>query len=154
MKQFFSIIILCTLIFSSAHAQPDKRKKEFNLNKTSLAIEGYDPVAYFTQSKAVKGNKNFALAYDGVTYHFSSQQNKDLFKAKPTSYEPQYGGWCAYAMGESGEKVEVDPETFKVTKGKLFLFYNKYFTNTLKTWNKNEAPLNTKADVNWSKFYH
>ena len=154
MKQLFYLIILCTLILGSVNAQPDKRKKEFNLDKTSLAIEGYDPVAYFAQNKAVKGDKNFAIVYDGVTFHFASQQNKDLFRAKPASYEPQYGGWCAYAMGATGEKVEVDPETFKITNGKLFLFYNKYFTNTLKTWNKNEALLSPKADANWSKFYH
>ncbi len=68
-------------------------------------------------------------------------------------YEPQYGGWCAYAMGNSGEKVEVDPETYKIVDGKLYLFYNKYFTNTLKSWNKDEAKLKSKADESWKNFY-
>jgi hypothetical protein len=54
-------------------------------------------------------------------------------------------------MGNSGEKVEIDPETFKIIDGKLFLFYNAYFNNTLKTWNKSEASLRAKADVNWKK---
>jgi hypothetical protein len=54
-------------------------------------------------------------------------------------------------MGAKGEKVEVDPETFKIVNGKLFLFYNAYFNNTLKSWNKDEANLNRKADANWKK---
>jgi hypothetical protein len=82
---------------------------------------------------------------------FPSAQNRDLFKADPARYKPQYGGWCAYAMGASGEKVEVDPETFKVLNGKLYLFYNKYFNNTLKSWNKDEPELKKKADANWMK---
>ena len=64
-------------------------------------------------------------------------------------YEPQYGGWCAYAMGTSGEKVKVDPETFKIIDGRLFLFYNAFFNNTLNSWNKDEKNYHTKADQNW-----
>lgn len=79
-------------------------------------------------------------------------KNKDLFAAAPVKYEPQYGGWCAYAMGAKGEKVSVDPETFKITDGKLFLFYNRFFTNTLKDWNKDENNLKINADKSWEKF--
>ena len=63
-------------------------------------------------------------------------------------------GWCAYAMGAKGEKVSIDPETFKIINGKLYLFYNSYFNNTLKSWNKNEPTLKAKADVNWKRIYH
>jgi YHS domain-containing protein len=152
MKKFLLVVSLLSL-FLTATAQTEVRKKQFNLSKTSLAIEGYDPVAYFTQNKAVKGSKNYSLVNEGVTYYFSSDENKRAFAAKPSAYEPQYGGWCAYAMGYSGEKVEIDPETFKITGGKLYLFYNKYFNNTLKSWNKNEATLKTNADNNWAKIY-
>ncbi|HZE82850.1 MAG TPA: YHS domain protein, partial [Puia sp.] len=69
-------------------------------------------------------------------------------------YEPQYGGWCAYAMGKDGSKVEVDPGTFKIVNGKLFLFYNRFFNNTLKTWNKDEDHLHKNADNNWQKLTH
>ena len=82
-----------------------------------------------------------------MTYNFSSQANKDLFLKNPASYEPQYGGWCAYAMGYSGEKVEINPETFKILDGKLYLFYNAFFNNTLKSWNKDEVNLKKKADL-------
>mgnify|MGYP000900540520 CR=1 FL=1 len=86
-----------------------------------------------------------------MIYYFATQADKDLFTKNPSNYEPQYGGWCSYAMGSSGEKVEIDPETFKIVDGKLNLFYNAYFNNTLKTWNKDEARLKTKADANWKK---
>jgi hypothetical protein len=67
------------------------------------------------------------------------------------AYEPQYGGWCAFAMGDSGDKVSISPSTFKIIDGKLYLFYNSFFNNTLKTWNKNQKDLNKKATINWKE---
>lgn len=152
-----SIIFLAALVTIStstpAQDATGLRKKHFNLDD-GIAIKGYDPVAYFTQNKAVKGSKDLAVSYQGITYYFSAASNKEAFKANPSKYEPEYGGWCAYAMGEKGEKVSVDPETFKILNGKLYLFYNKYFTNTLKDWNKNEAALKKTADANWPKLFH
>lgn len=121
---------------------------QFNV-EDGLAIEGYDPVAYFQVKKAVKGKKDLQHQHDGVTYYFSSPANRDAFIKNPAAYQPQYGGWCAYAMGDTGEKVEIDPETFKVLDGKLYLFYNAYFNNTLTKWNKDETNLKAKADKNW-----
>jgi YHS domain-containing protein len=151
---FLLAILLIGSIFSALPAQTDLRKKQFNLNKTAVAIDGYDPVAYFINNKAIEGKKDLSFSSDGVTYYFSSEKNRELFKTSPTKYEPQYGGWCAYAMGATGEKVEVDPETFKIINTKLYLFYNKFFNNTLKSWNKDENNLKTKADTSWNKFYH
>lgn len=127
-----------------------KRTAEFNLEKKT-AIQGYDPVAYFIQKKAVKGKTTIAATYEGVIYNFSSQANKDSFLKNPSGYEPQYGGWCAYAMGANGEKVEINPETFKIVDGKLNLYYNAFFNNTLKSWNKDEVNLKKKADASWKK---
>ncbi len=141
------LIVFTTSVFSQSAA---KRIKEFNL-ENKVALQGYDPVTYLSQKKAVKGKSTIVAIYEGVIYNFSSQATKDLFLKNPTNYEPQYGGWCAYAMGSSGEKVEVDPETFKIIDGKLYLFYNAYFNNTLKSWNKDEFNLKTKADLNWRK---
>ncbi|HRH59131.1 MAG TPA: YHS domain-containing (seleno)protein [Chitinophagaceae bacterium] len=148
-----TIMAVFMLAISSVFAQEATRKKQFNL-EDGLAIQGYDPVAYFTQNKAVKGSKDFAYSYQGVTYYFASAADRDAFKSNPAKYEPQYGGWCAYAMGAKGTKVEIDPETFKIVNNKLYLFYNKYFNNTLKTWNKDEANLKTQADANWQKTFH
>jgi len=144
------IIAACCLFSVQVNAQDAAalRKKHFNL-ANNLALKGYDPVAYFTQNRAVKGSKDMALIYQGIVYHFSSQSNKDAFKATPAKYEPEYGGWCAYAMGKKAEKVPVDPETFKILNGKLYLFYNRFLTNTLTDWNKDEAVLKKNADTNW-----
>lgn len=155
MKTVFISLILLSAITMHTNAQDETslRVKNFNLEK-GLAIQGYDPVAYLKQSKATKGSADIATTYEGVTYHFSSAENKNAFIKNPSAYEPQYGGWCAYAMGKSGDKVEVNAETFKILDGKLYLFYNKYFNNTLKNWNKDEANLKVKADANWQKIYH
>lgn len=149
---FFAVTMILGISIQAQDATT-LRKKQFNL-ADGIAVKGYDPVAYFTQNKAVKGSKDLAVYDLGATYYFSSAANKEAFKANPGKYEPEYGGWCAYAMGNSGEKVSIDPETFKIVNGKLYLFYNKYFTNTLKDWNKNEAALKKAADANWPKFYH
>ncbi|MDP2415645.1 YHS domain-containing (seleno)protein [Daejeonella sp.] len=151
MKTLVSIFLIFLFINTSS-AQNAQRVKNFNIDKTTLAIEGYDPVAYFTLKKGVEGKKEISLVREGIIYQFSSIQNRELFKINPSKYEPQFGGWCAYAMGENGEKVSVDPQTFKVLDGKLYLFYNKFFNNTLKEWNKNENALRQKAEINWTKF--
>jgi YHS domain-containing protein len=154
MKRKLPLTIFTILLAGTIFAQDatTTRKKHFNLDE-GIAIEGYDPVAYFNNNKAVKGDKNFVVYHQGATYRFSSVENKEAFKKNPSAYEPQYGGWCAYAMGKNGEKVSVDPETFKILNGKLYLFYNKTFNNTLKSWNKNEAALKTSADANWTKIF-
>lgn len=151
MKRIIKLIGLLLLIVTAAHAQPSQNVKDLNLDEDRIALEGYDPVAYFKEKKAHKGKSSITAENEGVRYQFSSQANKDIFLSSPSSYKPQYGGWCAYAMGAKGEKVEVDPETFKVVDGKLYLFYNRFFNNTLDTWNKNEAVLKTAADKNWAK---
>jgi YHS domain-containing protein len=153
MKQFSALLLILTLCLTS-NAQAEKRQKGYNLTGSHLAIRGYDPVAYFTESKAVKGRGEWSLVHEGITYQFASARNRESFRAAPATYEPQYGGWCAYAMGASGEKVDVDPQTFKILNGKLYLFYNRFFNNTLKSWNKDEAALARKADAAWSKLYH
>lgn len=148
MKHFIVLFLvgISTTIFAQSTSY--ERVKHFNLEK-SIAIQGYDPVAYFTAGKAIKGSSRNQSTYAGVTYYFSSETNKKVFDSSPSKYEPQYGGWCAFAMGDYGKKVEIDPETFKIINGKLYLFYNAYFNNTLKSWNKDENNLKAKADKNW-----
>ncbi|MEP6734112.1 MAG: YHS domain-containing (seleno)protein, partial [Chryseolinea sp.] len=116
----------------------------------SVAIEGFDPVSYF-DGKPVEGKSDIRTAYKDVIYQFNSQANLGKFKASPDKYEPAYGGWCAFAMGDSGEKVKIDPETFKIIGGKVYLFYNFWGNNTLDDWNKNEKALKEAADLNWKK---
>lgn len=144
------IFYISLLVITTPSVLLGQSTSKFNLDD-GIAIQGYDPVAYFTAKKAVEGKKEFAHKDENVTYYFSSAVNKETFIKNPAAYEPQYGGWCAYAMGESGEKVDIDPETFKILDGKLYLFYNSLFNNTLPKWNKDEMSLKTKADKNWKE---
>lgn len=139
-------IVISTLIKAQNNG---KTNTTFYNLENNIAIQGYDPVSYFTINKATKGSPKTSSKHNGVTYYFSSESNKKIFNANPEKYEPQYGGWCAFAIGNSGEKIKIDPNTFKLIDGKLYLFYNFYFTNTLKSWNKDEKKLKNKADYNW-----
>ncbi len=152
---FLFAMILTTIFANNVNAQtetPDLRTKHYNIDN-KLAAQGYDVVAYFIQNKAVKGIKTFPASANGLIYHFATDANRSLFLKDYKKYEPQYGGWCAYAMGENNEKVSIDPETFKIIGGKLYLFYNSWGTNTLTKWNKNETTLKGNADKNWLKTF-
>jgi len=151
--KLLTLQILTMFLAVSLQAQSPIRTKTFNLEK-NLAIQGYDPVAYFTTGKATKGNKELAAVAEGVTYYFATPSNKEMFLKDYKKYEPQYGGWCAYAMGSTGEKVEIDPETFKIENGNLYLFYHTWTNNTLNKWNKEEMKLKVKADKNWQNIFH
>jgi hypothetical protein len=124
----------------------------FNLGPRALALEGYDPVAYFPEGggEPKKGLESISLVHDGVRYRFASEATKQIFLAKPAKFEPAYGGWCAYAMAR-GEKVEVDPESFLVTGDRLFLFYKSFFADTRAKWLRDEKALAEKADKAWKK---
>jgi YHS domain-containing protein len=144
------IIILFLIVNLGTQAQEtSERQKTFNTNK-NVAIQGYDPISYFKEGPE-EGNSSIQFSYEGITYYFSSTENLNLFKGNPKMYEPQYGGWCAYAMGETGEKVKIDPETYKIKDGNLYLFYNFWGTNTLESWSENEDFLMKKANGNWLK---
>jgi YHS domain-containing protein len=142
------IVVLLVIINVAVLAQSDGvRVKHFNI-KRNVAIDGYDPVSYF-EGKAQEGKDNLFYSHKGITYLFANNNNLAKFKASPEKFEPAYGGWCAYAMGNTGEKVKVDPETFKIVNGKLYLFYNFWGNNTLEDWNENEKKLKEAADKNW-----
>ena len=89
----------------------------------SNAVSGYDAVAYFTEAKAIKGNKEFQTEYMGAAWRFASKGNLDLFIANPTKYAPQYGGYCAWAAAR-GYTASGDPKEWKIVEGKLYLNYD------------------------------
>lgn len=140
-----TITLLLLIFTTSLFAQ-----KNYYTKKGAVA-KGYDVVAYF-DNDAKQGSKEFSTEHDGVNFYFSSQENLDTFKKNPKKYIPQYGGFCAYAMGAKGSKVSVNPETFEIRDGKLYLFYNRGSTNTLSLWIEQGAEqLKAKADQNWKK---
>jgi len=136
-------ILLSTLFFSFSTFAKPVNTGWFG----SSAIKGYDTVAYFTAGKAVKGDKSFTYRWNGANWSFSSQKNLDLFKATPEKYTPQYGGYCAYAMAD-GKQVSIDPKSFDVKNGKLYLNYS---TSVQKKWKANIADYIKNADSQWDQ---
>ena len=152
-----AVLLLCCVsplslaaLAAESKAPPAAAIQHYNLSPDNLALKGYDPVNYLTKNQAQKGRKEISAQHRGVTYYFNSDENKKLFTESPEKYLPAYGGWCATAMAK-GEKVEIDPTNFKVTNGRLFLFFKAFYANALKDWNKDEPNQTAKADANWKK---
>lgn len=140
MRRLFAILLFFVSLPSFAVAPV---YTSFFSNK---AVGGYDTVAYFTEHKPVKGNDKFSTEYNGAKWYFSSQNNLELFKKDPTKYAPQYGGYCAWAIADSGSAVSGDPKVWAVVNGKLYLNYSK---DVQKEWDKDRAGLIAKADKAW-----
>lgn len=138
MKNLKSILLVAILAlfsnFALAQVEP--------VDKNKLAIGGYDVVSYFTPQKATKGDKKFATEYNGVNYYFANAKNQKAFKANPTKYLPQCDGYCAWGVSEKNAKFPINPLTYKVVDGKLYLFFNGDNNgtqfNSLTEWNKDE----------------
>ncbi|HKQ31991.1 MAG TPA: YHS domain-containing (seleno)protein [Thermodesulfobacteriota bacterium] len=107
---------------------------------------GYDPVAYFTESKAVKGSGRYTAEHQGVTYLFSNESNRDAFKKDPAQYLPAYGGYCAYGVA-IGKKFWADPAVWEIVDGTLYLNLDK---SIQQEWDKDKTGYITKAESNWS----
>jgi peroxiredoxin Q/BCP len=123
---------------------------QYNLSEGMLALKGHDPVTYIESGNAQPGSSEHSSQYRGVVYRFASVENRQKFAEHPEKYVPAYGGWCATAMAD-GRKVEIDPANFKVTDGRLFLFYKGWLGNALNDWNKDEKKLTVRADEQWRK---
>ena len=91
--------------------------------KDGIAIRGYDPVAYFKQNKPVKGQETISYDWNGVKWLFSSDENKEDFRANPEKFAPQYGGYCAYGLSEN-HKSPTEPDAFTIVDDKLYLNYS------------------------------
>ena len=112
---------------------------------SSLAVSGYDPVAYFTRGKPVEGSGDHEYEWNGATWRFSSAENLETFKADPEKYAPQYGGYCAWAVAQ-GKTASADPDNWEIVDGKLYLNYND---SVQAAWRKDIPGFISKADKNW-----
>jgi len=110
-----------------------------------VAVGGYDPVAYFTQRRPVKGSPQITLEHEGATWRFASEESRAAFQADPGKYAPQYGGYCAYAVA-LGYTAKGDPEAWSIVEGKLYLNFN---LPTKATWEKDTAGYIAKSEKNW-----
>lgn len=123
----------------------DSKVDPVNHDGSGVAIKGYDPVAYFTESKPVKGSSAFTHRWMNSTWWFSSAKNRDEFARMPDKYAPQYGGYCAYGVSQN-HTVSIDPEAWTIVDGKLYLNYSKGVQGT---WSKAVPQHIAEADRNW-----
>jgi len=141
------IAVITTLSLSQITAQ------SVNMNKDMVANDGYDVVNYFTANTAARGSNEYTMTHAGASYYFTSADNLTAFKANPSNYLPQFDGYCSFAVAKMNKKVPVDPETFRIDDGKLYLFYNDFWEgrpfNTIVPWLSNEAEMEKMAEVNW-----
>ncbi|MEP1093461.1 MAG: YHS domain-containing (seleno)protein [Cyclobacteriaceae bacterium] len=141
------LLLILTLLFAMG------TEAQVFTNDQNVANQGYDLVNYFTTNTAARGTKQFSTEHEGATYYFSSQENMDAFKANPHQYLPQFDGYCAFAVAKMNQKVPVDPETFRIDDGKLYVFFNDYYEgspfNTIVPWLQNEADMEKMAAENW-----
>jgi len=129
---------------TAGRVHPSKQVDEIN-NQSGLALQGYDPVAYFKEGKPLVGGAAIASMWHGVTYRFASTENRDAFLADPEKYAPQFGGYCAYAVSR-GTTANGDPHQWAIVNDRLFL-NNNALAMTL--WNQ-DRPGNIKAgEENW-----
>lgn len=114
----------------------------------SIAINGYDTVAYFKNGKALQGSESYTFRWHGMIWHFLNKENRDLFAKSPEKYAPQYDGYCAWAMTEA-RKARTDPKMWKIVNGKLYLNCSRA---AYEKWSKDIPGNIKKADMNWLKF--
>ena len=110
-----------------------------------IAIQGYDPVAYFTESKAVKGSAEFTSDWEGATVQFASAENKAMFDADPVKFAPKYGGYCAYAVSK-GYTAGIDPQAWSIHEDRLYLNFSK---SVRALWAARKRHHIRQADANW-----
>jgi YHS domain-containing protein len=136
------LAVVAALAFSGAvHAE----KVLISTDKTGLALQGYDPVAYFTDGKPVKGDAKITASYRGATYRFATDEHKKMFEADPAKYEPQFGGYCGYAA--SINKISpISPDFWQILDGRLVLQHNN---KALTLWKQDVSGNLKKADANW-----
>lgn len=143
-QSFVFFTILTTL---AAHSIAFAAKPVYSGGRDRAAIKGYDPVAYFTENKPVKGLKEFTHESDGATWMFSSAKNRDLFVSNTAKYTPQFGGYCAYAVSRN-TTASIRPEFFTIHNDKLYLNFSN---SVYKKWIKNKEELIEVAEENWPK---
>lgn len=139
-----------------AAAKDASATHKYNLLGESVGLVGFDPVSYFPEGggKPSKGLIGTSVQHDGVTYRFISKENMERFVKNPGKYLPVFGGWCAWAVAELGKRVDVDPESFVIRDGRLYVFYRDGALDTRSLWLKSPDDMIKKAESNWPELSH
>jgi hypothetical protein len=115
-----------------------------NVDKNGIGIQGYDPVAFFSDGKPVLGKEEFHSTYHDVIYRFASAQHQIAFEKSPETYEAQFGGYCAYGVAQKHlSPVKID--AFQIVNGRLLMQYD----SVRDTFNKDQSGNLQAADKNW-----
>jgi hypothetical protein len=144
-------VAVVVAVGASFVAYMKRERPAYNVSADGIAIGSYDPVSYFPEGggRPRRGDPAITVVRQGRTYRFASEANKEVFERDPERFEPQFGGWCAYAVA-NGYKFEVDPESFRLQNGRLLLFYDGIFGDARAAFEKEGAQANlAKADASW-----
>jgi hypothetical protein len=144
-----ALAMVGALVPRASSAEPSHRS--YNLIGESVGLVGFDPVSYFPEGggRPARGLISISVEHEGVTYRFATQAHKAAFVKNPAKYAPAFGGWCAWAMGELGKRVDVDPESFVVKNGRLLVFYRDPSLDARAKFLEDPDVLLKKADANW-----
>jgi hypothetical protein len=140
-----SLFTLAVLPFASP-ALARSWPKSIN-NQAGLALRGFDPVAWFADSRPRRGEAAFRTDHAGVTWHFASAANRARFDADPAAHMPRYGGFCAFGVAR-GYKVDIDPDAWHIREGILYLNYDR---GVQRQWQRDIPGHIARADANWPR---
>ena len=138
----YFILFILSILFATKTLTANN---SVNSDSEGIAIHGYDPVAYFTEGKAIEGSPEYHYEWNDATWYFASHKNRELFKKNPKKYAPQYGGFCAYAVSY-GSRADIDPKAWDIYKNKLYLNFN---SEIKQKWQKEKDNFIKKANKNW-----
>ena len=142
-RRLVAVVVGVVIVLSGAYARA--AKPPWYLSR-GLALSGYDAVAYFTESRAVKGDARFEIAWNGARWRFASAENRDRFGAEPARYAPRFGGYCAWAV-RNGYTASGDPNAWSVVDGRLYLNYS---LSVRRTWEEDKAGNIARGNANWA----
>lgn len=143
-KLLAALAIAFSSLFIAAPAYADEAPV-YTSFLSRVAVSGYDPVAYFTDGRPVRGSQQFSTTYQGYEYRFASAAHRDAFRAAPARYLPQYGGYCAWAVSQ-GYTASADPTNWRIVDGRLYLNYNDEIQ---RRWEQDIPGHIRNANANW-----
>lgn len=147
-RKIFLLVLFVGVAAALGSCSRSEGFETVNASSEGFALRGYDAVAYFAVDNAVKGDRKYEYAWNGVRWLFSSEENMRKFQTDPEAYAPQFGGYCSYAVSE-GYTADGDPEAWKIVDGKLYLNYNK---QVREKWAENQSERIDKGNKNWQGF--
>jgi YHS domain-containing protein len=147
-KRLLLLLVLLTLLPLTVRSLPAEAAPPVNTGLlSSVAVDGYDPVAYFTDGAPRQGSSAFSTTWHGATWYFTSAAHRDQFQAAPERYAPQYGGYCAWAMAD-GRKADIDPTAWRIVEGRLYLNYD---ASVQKKWEADIPGHIQRANANYAR---